>query len=350
MKLTNSQSRSVDRIFKRYLNKTRENKIVDFKAPTGSGKTFIAANVISQIARYVNYQTNKKVMFIVATVSDADLPKAFAKKIDQYKKYLDFNDINVEFRQSPSTNQTKKLENIKEFFIEHNKVLVFGTSSFGKKKLFTENKILDNFIEDVKSRKDLELIYIRDEAHKSKGEKTSEKEYQDLDSNLIKVADFVLRMTATPKNSEYLIELSIEDMKQDDQYLLKNTPSFPNFTKTFNNDRDEFFVLKHAIQTFKEVKEEYKKLNINVNPAMLIQVRSKENGKIDGIKKVKEIEFENNINKIINILKFEGLNYLKYFSNDKVSSNLALPPTLEEASKNNSLFDVIIFKVGPATG
>ena len=48
MKLINSQERAVEELWKRYQEKER---VVDFKAPTGSGKTFIISNLIARILR-----------------------------------------------------------------------------------------------------------------------------------------------------------------------------------------------------------------------------------------------------------------------------------------------------------
>ncbi|MGY6172234.1 DEAD/DEAH box helicase family protein [Candidatus Mycoplasma pogonae] len=347
--LTRSQENAVNRIVKRYIEHTRKDKIVDFKAPTGSGKTFMASYIISKIAEYINiYKPSKKVMFVIATISNAELPKAFSKKIEYYKKYLPFQNLNIEHRVSPSS--TDKGEDVKKFYVENNKVLIFGTSSFGKKKLFTELGILNDFIQEAKNDPNLELIYIRDEAHRGDYKSGDIKIFdQNFDSQLIDVASFVIKMTATPKNLNYLIELTPEELENDEKFLLKTEGEYPKLEEI----EEDYFALKNAIKKFKEIQKEYKKLEkdeIYINPAMLIQVRSEDSKGSAAEKKFKKEEFDKNIAEIIKLLVDNGLSYLKYFSNDKVSSNLNFPPTLEEASKHNSLFDVIIFKVGPATG
>ncbi|MBY7704896.1 hypothetical protein JIY74_32540 [Vibrio harveyi] len=65
----------------------------------------------------------------------------------------------------------------------------------------------------------------------------------------------------------------------------------------------------------------------------------------------KKEEFETKINKIIDKLNRQNLTYVKYFGSNDVESNIRVGKiTLKQISKNNSDVDVIIFKVGPATG
>ena len=59
MKLTKSQKRAVNRLLEAYLNHDKE-KVVCFKAPTGSGKTFMASEFIARIlgkAASINQKT-----------------------------------------------------------------------------------------------------------------------------------------------------------------------------------------------------------------------------------------------------------------------------------------------------
>jgi|GEM_PF-3645249 len=154
-------------------------------------------------------------------------------------------------------------------------------------------------------------------------------------------------MTATPNGSNPIIELKSEEMKNDGVQLLKEEAVKPNITEELiNDDSEEFTILKLAVDQFKnEIKVNYKKLendDIYIRPAMLIQVSSK-------LQK-RESEFNKNMSKIEKIIENSGLTYMKYFSDEKKSGNIKADVTLEEASKNDSLYDVIIFKVGPATG
>lgn len=80
MILSNTQEQAVSELIKRYndfLNSDEHDskKIVYFKAPTGSGKTFMMANFIHRmIENNANDGSPNKLVFIIATLSLADLP------------------------------------------------------------------------------------------------------------------------------------------------------------------------------------------------------------------------------------------------------------------------------------
>ncbi|CRH25824.1 Uncharacterised protein [Chlamydia trachomatis] len=66
----------------------------------------------------------------------------------------------------------------------------------------------------------------------------------------------------------------------------------------------------------------------------------------------KEAEFNKEIKQIIKILEKYNLSYAKYFSEEKtktVAGHIS-KTDLNSLSKKDSDVDVIIFKVGPATG
>ncbi len=339
MQLTKSQNKVINELFHEYLNKKRN--IVDFRAPTGSGKTFMTSHFVSKV--FANNQNNPdlKTMVVIATVSNAELPKAFAKKMTEYKKYLPFNDFEIEFRESPSSAKTNKVEHVKGFELINNKVLIFGTSSFGKKKIFTEQGILENFILEAID-KNWNIIYIRDEAHKggAKNSITAESFYKRFEEKMVDVANFTIQMTATPKGRHDLIELKDEDLLNDGVYLLKNNIIYNDFQRNTSTSDD---LIRACLDKFKVVQKEYKKLLNFIRPALLIQVDSKN-------KNITQEEYDKTIQKIINIVDNEyKLNYLKYFSDD-IKGNCKEDRTLESASNHDSSYDVIIFKVGPSTG
>lgn len=349
MILTKSQSDTVNKLFNIYvdvLNNKNHNKIVNFKAPTGSGKTFISSELISRIFEYNStYLYNAKTVIIVATVSNAELPKQFTKKLNSYKKYHLYNKYDIEYISSPSSsNSAKSSENDVYFKLDNNvkeKVFVFGTSSFGKKKVFTDRGILDNFLTDIKN-KGYKLIYIRDEAHI--GGKTDADKSVRFDEKMTNNSDFVIKMTATVKDYSNLVELKVGDLNSDGQYLLKSPPITPKFYKESIDNDDE--IIDKAIEDFQKIKKDYANLNdCFIRPAMLVQVDndSKKN-------KEKHNSFLKGMELLESKFKKAGLVYLKYLDGEPYISSQVGENTLSYASKNDSLIDVIIFKVGPATG
>ncbi|MGL4343422.1 MAG: DEAD/DEAH box helicase [Metamycoplasmataceae bacterium] len=344
MKLTNSQYKAVSQLFDKYLTRNSNDKISSFKAPTGSGKTFMASELISRMFSD-KIGKEQKTIVVFATVSNSELPKQLARKLNEYKKYHDFNNYSIEYIHSPSVAKSKKIEDIKEFYLEDKKVFVFGLSSFGKNTLFFQNKTLENFIQDAKNQ-NYEIIFIRDEAHIGKKELLSKEEINNFDAKMKEASSFVLEMTATPKSSRNFVELLMNDIRDDDVFLLKEKQILPNDLLGEISNED---LIDHAIKTFIKTKKEYQD-NIKdfiIYPAMLVQVMNETDYERDF---QKNKDFKEGMDLLENKLKEAGLKYLKYLNSKPEVFGTNVPATLEYASKNDSHIDVIIFKVGPATG
>lgn len=359
MKLTNKQDFAVQQIVDKY--EIENKKIIEFQAPTGSGKTFMMLNAID---RLITTFPNEKFTFVIATLSTAELPKQLMDNLIQCKQHLfNNNEITIEYKESPSVKGNKVKDQHFQIKAKQNNILILGTQSFGKGRIFTEEGIIHSFLSEVENQ-DFKLVYIRDEAHI--GGETSKNQYFDIDFNddftkqLIKIknqearfefliqqtAHFIIKTTATPKGNHELVLLTEQDLEEDNMMLIKSKPFFNKGLEKISqeNIQDED-ILNQACQEFKQIKEQYwKDPNLkNINPAMLIQVQ-------DNYVAKKE-EFETKINKIIDKLNRQNLTYVKYFGSNDVESNIRVGKiTLKQISKNNSDVDVIIFKVGPATG
>ncbi|AAT27948.1 DEAD/DEAH box helicase family protein [[Mycoplasma] mobile] len=348
MKLTNSQKNAVIKLFNAF-EKRFENKFSSFKAPTGSGKTFMISSLISEIFSS-EILKERKTICVIATISSSKLPESFANKMEEYKEFHKFDDYTIEHIVSPS-NSDFKGEEVKEFNLKNNKVFVFGVSSFGKKTIFFQRNILNNFLTEIKD-KNYQLIFIRDEAHigwNEKGDKEEKSkyekaEYKKFDEKMKEAADFIIEMTATPKNSLNLIEIKEKDLENDDVFLLKyEKDTLPLFDENITNE----ILIDKAIEEFKKSKKAYqdKIKNDVINPAMLVQITNDSE-----INKEKSLLFKEGLELLEKKLTNAGLKYLKYIDNSPIVVNTKAPNTLKYASKPDSEIDVIIFKVGPAIG
>lgn len=373
MKLTNTQQNAVNELVNEF--DPNNKNIVYFKAPTGSGKTFMIANVINDI---VKKYFGENLLFVVATLSSAELPQQMKNNLEDYKYYLDFGTyLNIEKVDSPSNSKTNnKSDATHSIIAEKNKVLIFGTSSFGKNKIFTEEGVFDAFIDQIENE-EYKLVYIRDEAHYGGETNTAKSKYLDLyndnienekqissakdeaikfEARMQQIAQYVIKMTATPNNKQFKqIVISDKDLEQDNIKLLKPNYCQNEDIKSLGVDTlSNKDILEIACNKFKEVKAKYiDKINepslVGINPAMLIQVRNKHSNEIT------DSQFDEEINQIISIIKSKGLTYTIYFGDDKSSSkfqttNIREKIDLKSISQNNSDIDVIIFKIGPATG
>ncbi|UUM20034.1 DEAD/DEAH box helicase family protein [Mycoplasma sp. 1578d] len=358
--LSKVQREAVDQIYHFWKNRHQDpkNRKVIFKAPTGSGKTFMIAKLIDKIL--INNHNDKKIFFLIATLSSAELPLQFANKLEEYKIGLVNDNLSIVNIQSPSKSETKSNKDYNFNLTYKNcDVMIVGKSSFGEGRIFTDYGILDGMLNSIKNDDEVELIYIRDEAHigtikkrsaKKKKITNDEEISKNFEDSVNSIASFSIQMTATPQDDENLVEITEEALLRDDSLqLLKRRLHF-NVNLDTSDDVDDEKLLRKACQKFKEIKKQYgskkeEKL-VGINPAMLIQIRNKKN---DSDSEIDE-ELQQNINKYIQIIESEGLQWATYFSDSKYSTKSREEITLKNLSANNSSIDVILFKVGPATG
>ncbi|WP_462097531.1 DEAD/DEAH box helicase family protein [Mesomycoplasma hyopneumoniae] len=370
MELTQSQSKAVEQLVEKttlYLtsseeiepklendkNQTNPAKLknaIYFKAPTGSGKTFMILNYIDKLIEWNKAKVGKELVFVIVTLSSAELPKQMEESFNEYKIFIKNTNLNIERIESPSNlKRTAKVDKNYEFFAKPDSVFIMGGASFKSNSILREQGSIEAFLSEIK-RKGQILIYIRDEAHIGSDIKINLKD-KTFEEKMQENASFILKMTATPKTDLPLVHLSEKDLSQDDIQLLK-TQKHHNFDLGEGEDYDDEEILEIACKKFNEIKEQYND-NIKepglvgINPAMLIQI---DNSSEKDAQKAQK--FEENIKKIIKILEKHNLGWVKYFDQNKKESNLRQKSnfTLRDISRNMSSVDVIIFKIGPATG
>ena len=319
-----------------------EKVICEFKSPTGSGKTLMASYFISAL---IEQNPSDKFIFVVATPSSSSLPYFFEQKINKYKINLPYSKFEVEYIQSPSSAKTDKTESNKKIIPEQNKVYIFGKASFGKGRILSEHKTIDDFIISAID-KGYKLIYIRDEAHIGGEKQTKDENFEKLMNNN---ASFILKMTATPDNNNPFTKKVILKESQlnnfvlnDGKWLLKDTPK-----SLLDKNLEDTEILEDAIKHFKDIKKDYAELNVGIHPAMLIQVDND-----TPTDKIKSQKFKEALEKIKKTLNNHNIAWVQYFGNNDKDSNRVYKKdfTLDEITENNNDIDVIIFKIGPSTG
>ncbi|WP_373435152.1 DEAD/DEAH box helicase family protein [Metamycoplasma equirhinis] len=363
MKLSNCQESTVNELVSKF--NPNKKTIIDFQAPTGSGKTFMIANMIDKL---ISKYPNEKLTFVIATLSSASLPKQMLDNLLDYKKYLSNHFITIERKESPSTNKIQVKDAHYQILAKQNNILILGTQSFGKGRIFSEEGTINAFLSQIKTE-NYKLVYIRDEAHYGGEAKKENNNFQDfsLDKDfniqMTKIkkeeqkfefliqssAHFIIKMTATPKGKNELVLLEEKDLEEDNITLLKK---FSKYNENINSIKDDEIsneqILEIACEKFKEIKFKYADIEKepylqNINPAMLIQVKDKYENKQE--------EFKKEIENIISILNKNGLTWVKYFGSNDIDSSIRLKDySLRTISHNSSDIDVIIFKIGPATG
>ncbi|WP_341491533.1 DEAD/DEAH box helicase family protein [Mesomycoplasma ovipneumoniae] len=333
-------------------NPAKLKNAIYFKAPTGSGKTFMILNYIYKLIEWNKQEAGKELVFVIVTLSSAELPKQMEESFNEYKDSINDGNwnLNIERIESPSNlKRTAKVDKNYQFFAKPDSVFIMGGASFKSNSILREQGSIESFLSEIK-RKGQILIYIRDEAHIGSDINISSKD-KSFEQKMQLNASFILKMTATPKTDLPLVHLSEKDLSQDDVQLLK-TKKNHNLDLEIGKDYDDEEILEIACKKFNEIKKQYND-NIKepglvgINPAMLIQIDN--SSEKDAQKSQK---FDENIKKIIKILEKHNLSWVKYFKQDEKESNLRQKSnfTLRDISRNMSSVDVIIFKIGPATG
>ncbi|WP_069098770.1 DEAD/DEAH box helicase family protein [Mesomycoplasma ovipneumoniae] len=356
MELTPSQLNAVEQLVeetKSYFASSEEIKTkikngIYFEAPTGSGKTFMILNYIDKLIEWNKKNIGKEIVFVFVTLSSAELPKQTEERFNKYKIFIDNKNLNIERIESPSNlTGTAKFDKNYQFFAKPDSVFIMGGASFKSNSILREQGAIEAFLSEIKRKRQI-LIYIRDEAHfGSDINPSGDEDEKSFEEKMQLNASFILKMTATPNPDLPLVRLSEEDLRQDKIKLLKFTKCH-NIGLESGKDYDNEQILEIACQKFKEIKKQYND-NIEepglvgINPAMLIQ--------IDSRRKKYAQKFYENEEKIIKILEKYNLSWVKYFE-DKKESNLRQKSnfTLSDISEDTSSVDVIIFKIGPATG
>ncbi|MGZ9432118.1 DEAD/DEAH box helicase family protein [Mycoplasma sp. 613B] len=355
MELIKPQINAINKLLERAKNSINNNfkDVVYFKAPTGSGKTFMMINFIDQLIEWNKTNIGQKIIFVITTLSNAELPKQLEDNFNEYKHYIQNKNLEVERIESPSnTKRNSRIDKNYQFFANENKVFIIGGASFRKKSILREQGSIENLLGEIKLN-NYKLIYIRDEAHiGADTSKKTNKEEISFEENMQSNALFIIKMTATPDQKYSLIELSEKDLIEDDIKLLKSIKKYNDGLEQEESFLDNEKILRTACLKFKEIKKKYNDSItepdlVGINAAMLIQVDN--NSAIDT---EKQKEFEQNLSLIIKILEENNLNWVKYFDQNNKESSLRLKDnySLRDLSKNNSPVDVIIFKVGPSTG
>ncbi|WP_462097556.1 DEAD/DEAH box helicase [Mesomycoplasma hyopneumoniae] len=355
MELSEKQAQAVDLLVYKWKKAfdNQQKTSVTFKAPTGSGKTFIIANFIDRIMEEFDKNSAKKLVFIYNTISNAELPKQTLDKFEHYKFHLNsMKNATIKYKESPSKQKEAKGDQEYNILAKEADIFIFGTSSFGKSTIFVKEGKLDAFIDELRS--DYYVVYIRDEAHIGTSKISEKPDAKSFDKKIKELDNvFELMMTATPKENDDIVEITNKDLDDDNWKLLKANENVNlNISYESTDEIDNSFLLEQACTTFVDIKKQYKLISEDkklknlwkVNPAMLIQVKDK--------MLEKEAEFNKEIKQIIKILEKYNLSYAKYFSEEKtktVAGNTS-KTDLNSLSKKDSDVDVIIFKVGPATG
>lgn len=304
-----------------------------FKSPTGSGKTIMLAQFLRDIVSDPRFQGND-VAFVWFSFSEDSYEQSKKKLFDYYggASELDLIDLNDLSRE--------KLHQNDVFFINWQKI---KGKSKDSRKLRRENEqglTFDNFINETHDA-GRKIVVIIDEEHIGSDTDLA----MEVVDGLIK-PKITLRVSATPKYIPTRAETAgyVEAKRSDvvEAGLIKEKIVFQTEENLKQKavkklDQDEM-LLELAYSKRKELIDLYKKIGVEVNPLVLIQLPNDDQAS-------KETSDTTKQTIVLEYLKRKGV------KNDEIAVWLSKEKeNLEDLEKHNSPVSFLLFKQAVATG
>lgn len=288
-----------------------------FYSPTGSGKTIMLVNLIDRII-----ETNPNpydYVFVWLTPGNGELEEQSWEKANKFGKNfrsLDFEDALTEgFQANTST------------FINWEKVK--NKSSIALRN--GEHKNLKDIIKSAHSD-DLHFVVIIDEEHRDQTEKAD---------GIIELfnADKIIRASATPKSKSELydnVQVNDEDVISQGLIVRNVLLNHGGADGDIVDNMVQYFI-DFADEKRREIKEEYRKLKIDLNPLVLVQFPDE--------KKSNRIERNQLINQVKDYLREIGQEdeqIATWLADEKVNIN--------NIEQKNSRVNYLLMKQAISTG
>lgn len=296
------------------------NESIIFKAPTGSGKTIVIAEFLSQLVS--NRKDSRAFSFIWAAPRKLHL---------QSKEKLE------EFYKENRVLECSSLEELTDKKISENEILFLNWESINKKDnvFIRENEndfnltsIINNTIEEGR-----EIILVVDESHHTASAENTK--------GLIEIMKpkITVEVSATPHmNSDNIVKVKFEDVVAEGMIKEKISLNPDLKEDKLEGEGSDEFILKEALKKREELLKQFQKIGKeHINPLLLIQLP--DSSSTDFSNKTDEIE--NLLAKKFNITTNNG-KLAVYLSEDKRN--------LENISKNDNEVDVLLFKQAIALG
>ena len=291
----------------------RDSGTIVFKAPTGSGKTYMVSQALTQT---VKDNPNMSFSFIWISVNNLH-----EQSLNSLSRYFEDEQL-LECITNTDLNDNT---------IEQNQIMFINWESINKENsLFrVDNEQNWNLQSVVENTKDIgnTIVLLIDESHRNASTDKS-KELIDIISPKL-----IIEVTATPKNtSGTLIDIPLREVIEEG--MIKKEVRI-NDEKPSNIKSNED-ILKLALRKRTQLQTAYRSLGKNINPLLLIQIPNK-----------RANDVINPEDEIIGFLSEQGLTV----QNGKVALWLSEDHrNKEEVELNDSPVEVLIFKEAIALG
>ena len=327
MNLKKYQENAVSQLLKcsvRLLN-LKNNGVIVFQSPTGSGKTIMMAEFLIRLCSEENFE--EKLSFI--WVAPRELHKQSKTKLSHYCK--DSRDV-----------ECLEFEELNDRKIGFSEILFFNWESITKKdNLYIRDNEKNNNLSHVLERTREEgrrIVLIVDESHHGLDAPASRQVTKDIGPNLM------VRVSATPVRQDcQLVKVEMEEVRQEGMIkqgisLNKGFTNNPKGDSIFSDSAlsSREIVLRESLLKREYLKSLYKKRGLDTNPLLLVQLPDRRTGGNDGLDRVVEI-----MDRDHDITKDNGRLGI-WTAKEKVN--------IESIEKKDSPVDVLIFKQAIALG
>lgn len=307
---------------------SKNRKSIIFKAPTGSGKTFMASSLFEEIA-----EENSNINFCViwACPGKGELHK---QSLEAVKKYLGGNPI-CSLLEDDFFGTRKHIKNKEIVFINWEK-LIQKDKETGK---WANNLMKDqegmNFIDVIEQTKKngTIIILVVDESHIGSSQKARIQEFRET----IIIPNITIEMSATPLSDH--VDVEIEPRKVIDEGMIKEdvivNEGISKTDLSLAEKDSEILILEKGFEKRNQIISRYKELGISVNPLVLIQIPNVDEGEA---KKLVITDF----------LRDKGITEdngrLKFWCDNKAEFDKQV------IKNNNDITEFLVFKTAVATG
>ena len=305
------------------VEKTREKNNVTFKSPTGSGKTYMMADLMNRIL-----SERDDIVFIVSTLSKGNLGQQNYEKFIEYQQNGDFPKLKPYI-----INTTLSTEESLFIPTDYN-VYVLPRDLYKEGGLLMRGT-MTNFLQEITANlygngANKQIYVIKDECHQATN---------NLDELAKEYFTKIINISATPKLSRGQVpDVEITEEQAINANLIKKVDLY--------EDKVDISV---AIEKFEEIKEKYRNL-LGVNPCLIVQISNKDKA-------------DEELSKIFNVLNKPEHQALKWMtimqktqkgkeSNEGSETNddckhkgLPVSRWRDYVKESSSTVDIIIFKM-----
>lgn len=294
-----------------------ESKVCVFKAPTGSGKTIMIAEMLKRLV--TKRDDDKKLAFI--WISVRQLHNQSKNKLEKY-----FEDTRIL--------KCSDFEDLEDRKIGENEILFFNWESINKKEnvYIRENELDNNLTNIITNTKEenREIVLIIDESHHTAKSERSKEIITEINPKV------TIEVSATPHLTGHLVEVDFNKVIFEGMIKKEIAINSELDKEKIKKSADEL-IINSALKKREELLKDYQKEKTNVNPLVLIQLPDKKTGVMDRKEDIEQI-----LKKKFNISEENG-KLGRWLSEDKT-------PNLANIEKSDSDVQVLIFKQAISLG